>query len=119
MSTENNRVIVRGISKRWINENFTQMCISFGGSPVGIPKLDADFVGLYLGSPDSKITHLGVVSEIDRYPGGVDFYLKALVRLPKPIHVDHAIRKQEYWVLEDFELSPAQIELLYNILNTL
>lgn len=111
-------VIVRGINQEWIAENFTEMWIGFGGSPVGVPVKDAKYVGFYLGAPVSKITHIGIVDWIDRCKDkdGADFYLKAIIKLEKENQVDpgHAIRKHEYWHLKDFGLS--ELDLLYKTL---
>lgn len=105
-------VIVRGINDVWLKENFSKMWIGFGGEPIAIPKEDANFVGLYINAPVSAITYIGVVDSIDRYAGGADFYLKALVELPQPIKPGHAIRKHENWNINNFGLSTNQIAQL-------
>ncbi len=109
-------VIVRGINQEWIAENFTEMWIGFGGSPVGVPVQDAKYVGLYLGAPVSKITHIGIVDRIEPDNGGKSYYLKVIIKLDKENQVDpgHAIRKHEYWHLKDFGLS--ELALLYKTL---
>jgi len=109
--TEPDLVIVRGINQDWISENFTEMRIGFGGSPIGVPKKDARFIGLYLGAPVSKVTHIGIVNRIDRYEGGADFYLKALIKLDNPINTIHQIRKHEYWKLSDFGISSIELNI--------
>lgn len=101
MAFKKNTVIVRGMKQEWFINHFKDMEVYFGGDPRGIPAYDADFVGFYLEAPDSAITHIGIVSEIERYEGGATFYLKAIIKLDAPIRVDdHAIRKQEYWSLK-------------------
>lgn len=110
--TDPDLVIVRGINDDFFKENFESLCIGFGGSPQAVPVEDAYYVGLYLGAPTSSISHIGIVSEIDRYEGGADFYLKAIIKLDKPIETDHPIRKHEYWHLSDFKLDKALMEIL-------
>ncbi|MGN6400480.1 MAG: hypothetical protein ACTHMD_08505 [Flavisolibacter sp.] len=110
-------VIVRGINDTWFKENLSKMWIGFGGDPKGIPKEDAYFVGLYLQAPVSAIKYIGVVSEIDRYSRGADFYLKALIELPEPIQPGHAIRKQEYWNIKEFGLDENRIALLRQLVD--
>lgn len=108
--TEKDLVIVRGISDELFKGNYSKLCISFGGDPKGIPVKDANYVGLYLGAPISAITHIGIVSDIDRYKGGVDFYLKSIIQLKDPIKPGHPIRKQEYWHLSDFGLNESSMD---------
>ena len=108
--TNPNLVLVRGINSEWFKENFSQLWIGFGGAPNAIPKEDAYYVGLYLEAPASAITHLGIVDRIVPYDGGVDYYLKALIKLPDPIKPGHAIRKHENWTLADFGLTAAQMD---------
>ena len=57
-------VIVRGINDDFFKENFGNLCISFGGDSRAVPVKDAYYVGLYLGAPDSAITHIGIVEKI-------------------------------------------------------
>ena len=79
-------VIVRGINDDFFKENFGNLCISFGGDSRAVPVKDAYYVGLYLGAPDSAITHIGIVEKIERgdTPLYADFYLKAVIRLNHP-----------------------------------
>ena len=99
-------VLVRGINSEWLKQNFTNLWIGFGGSsPQALPKEDAYYVGLYLEAPTSKITHIGIVERIEEYPNGVDYYLKALIKLQKEIDPGHPIRKHENWKLSDFGLT--------------
>lgn len=107
-------VLVRGINEEWFNENFSQMWIGFGGeTPQTRPREDAYYVGLYLKAPVSAITHIGIVESIDRKSdGGVDFYLKALIKLAKPIDPGHAIRKHENWTLSQFGLTSPQMDAI-------
>lgn len=107
--TDPELVIVRGINSEWIKENFTEMWIGFAGVAVGIPKRDARYVGLYLEAPISAITHIGIVESIDRSNGEANFYLKALVQLKNPVKPGHAIRKHEYWHLEDFGITRLEL----------
>lgn len=109
--TEKDLVIVRGINDEFFKENFSNLCISFGGDPKAIPAKDAYYVGLYLGAPVSAITHIGIVSEIERYEGGADFYLKSIIKLDEAFEPDHAIRKHEYWHLSDFRLNESLMEI--------
>jgi hypothetical protein len=102
-------VIVRGINSEWFAQNFTKMWVGFGDAAVAIPKRDANYVGFYVEAPISAITHIGIVSSIDRYENGADFYLKAIVKLEHPIKPGHQIRKHEYWNLQDFGLSELSI----------
>lgn len=115
--TDPDLVIVRGINDTWLKENFSQMWVGFGGNPKGVPRKDAFFVGLYIKYPVSRIKYIGVVREIERYNGGADFYLKALVELPVPVNPGHPIRKQEYWSLDQLGLSAAQKEQLRQLIN--
>ena len=105
-------VIVRGMTKDWFMEHFKDMKVYFGGVR-GVPAFDADFVGFYLEAPDSAITHIGVVEDIERGEEVTTFHLKAIIKLDEPVKVeDHAIRKQEYWLLEN--LGIRKITLLFN-----
>lgn len=106
-------VLVRGINSRLFKENFSQLWIGFGGAPQAIPKEDAYYVGLYLEAPISAITHIGIVESIDRYEnGGVDFFLKAIIKLENPVNPGHAIRKHENWTLADFGLKRSNMEII-------
>ena len=107
-------VIVRGINDDFFKENFGNLCISFGGDSRAVPVKDAYYVGLYLGAPDSAITHIGIVEKIERgdTPLYADFYLKAVIRLNHPVDPGHQIRQHEYWDLSDFKLEPALMEIL-------
>jgi hypothetical protein len=110
---EENSVIVRGINKDWFVNNFKDMEIHFEGDYRAIPAYNADFIGFYLESPISAITHIGIVNEIKREPNSATFYLKAIIKLDSAIPVaDHAIRKQEYWTLK--ELGINNIGLILN-----
>ena len=70
------------------------------------------YVGLYLEAPIFAITHIGIVEHIEPYDGGVDYYLKALIKLEKPIKPGHAIRKHENWKVSDFGLNQTQMDKL-------
>jgi hypothetical protein len=107
-------VIVRGINSEWFKENFSKFWIGFAGLPQAIPKEDAYYVGLYLEAPTSAITHIGIVERIDRYDGGADFYLKALIKLKDPVNPGHAIRKHENWTLSQLGLTKIQMDNLRN-----
>ena len=100
-----NSVIVRGMKAEWFIDHFKDMKVYFGGHPKGIPSYDADYIGFYLEAPDSAITHIGLVDNIVRSDQEVVFELKAIVKLDKPVAVDHAIRKQEYWTLSELGIS--------------
>lgn len=113
-------VLVRGINKEHFINNFKEFCIGFGGAPQAIPKEDAYYVGLYLADTNSEITHIGIVDRIERYKdGGVEFFLKAIIKLNKPIKPGHAIRKHENWTLSQFGLNQTQMENIRRQLNTL
>lgn len=103
-------VLVRGINAEWLKENFSQLWIGFGGSPQAVPKEDAYYVGLYLESPISAISHIGIVDYIERYENGADFYLKAIIKLKEPVNPGHAIRKHEKWTLSGLGLSQVQMD---------
>lgn len=105
-------VIVRGINSEWFTENFSQLWIGFGGAPQAVPKDDAYYVGLYLGSPISAISHIGIVESIDRYDNIADFYLKGIIKLKKPVDPGHPIRKHENWTLTELGLSPIHMKML-------
>lgn len=104
-------VLVRGINSEWLKENFSQLWIGFGGSPRATPKEDAYYIGLYLGSPISAITHIGIVDSIDRN-GTCDFYLKAIIKLMNPVNPGHTIRAHENWTLSRLGLDLTQMENL-------
>ena len=106
------QVIVRGMTKEWFIDHFKKMEVYFGGSPIGIPACDSDFIGFYLEAPDSAITHIGIVDRIDRDTDAATFHLKAVVKLDKPVVTDHPIRKHEYW--EWSRLGIDKIELIVN-----
>ena len=107
-------VIVRGMKREWFIDHFKEMAVYFGGDPRGVPAKDARYIGFYLEAPDSAITHIGVVESIERNDAGTTFHLKAIIKLDQPVRPDdeHAIRKQEYWTLE--ELGISQIGLIFN-----
>lgn len=112
-------VLVRGINSDWFEDNFRKFWIGFGGSPQAVPKEDAYYVGLYLEAPDSAITHIGVVDSIDRYEGGADFYLKAIIKLKNPVNPGHAIRKHENWTLTGLGLTQSQMDNIRQQLNSI
>ncbi len=114
--TNNNLVIVRGINSDWFEENFSEMWIGFGGSPQAIPKEDAYYVGLYMEAPTSAITHIGIVDEIIRTNDRADFYLKAIIKLEKPINPGHAIRKHENWALSRLGLNQNEMNEIRSLL---
>lgn len=112
MSRARKEVIVRGMKKKWFMDHFKNMKVYFGGDPRAVPKYDADFVGFYLEAPESAITHVGVVEKIERENSGATFFLKAVLKLDQPVEVEHGIRKQEYWTLE--ELGIQKLAVLLN-----
>jgi len=112
MSRARKEVIVRGMKKKWFMDHFKNMEVYFGGEPRAVPKYDADFVGFYLEAPESAITHVGVVEKIERENSGATFFLKAVLKLDQPVEVEHGIRKQEYWTLE--ELGIQKLAVLLN-----
>ena len=104
--------IVRGMTADWFMDHFKDMKVYFGGK-YGTPVKDSDYIGFYLEAPDSAITHIGIVEEIDRQAQDVTFHLKAIIKLDEPVKVEsHAIRKQEYWPLE--ELGIRKLALIFN-----
>ena len=109
-------VLVRGINSEFFKENFSQLWIGFGGTPQATPKEDAYYVGLYMESPISAITHIGVVERIDRFDNGADFYLKAIIKLHKSINPGHAIRKHENWNLSQFGLTQTQMDTIRSLI---
>lgn len=112
-------VLVRGINSEWFKENFSQLWIGFGGSPQSVPKEDAYYVGLYLESPVSAISHIGIVDSIERYDNGADFYLKAIIKLKNHIKPGHAIRKHENWTLSELGLDQSQMDNIRQQLDTI
>jgi hypothetical protein len=112
-------VIVRGINSDWLQQNFTDMWVGFGGNPVAIPKEDAYFVGFYLEAPISAITHLGIVERIERDAEEAIFYIKAIIKLQTPYIPDHQIRKHVYYHLDDFGFSKPQADILRLILSNI
>lgn len=111
MGREKRQVIVRGMTAQWFGDHFQDMKVYFGGLRA-VPQYDSDFIGFYLEAPVSAITHVGVVESIDRQPGEATFHLRAVIKLEKPIPVDHGIRKQEYWTFS--ELGIEKVALLIN-----
>jgi len=107
-------VIVRGINSDFFKDNFIDMIIYFGGSAIGVPAKDANYIGFYVEAPASAITHLGIVDKIEKINGGKNFHLKAIIKLDKPVPTKdgHAIRKHEYWTLE--ELGVASLAMIFN-----
>ncbi len=112
-----NLVLVRGINEDWFKENFSNMWVGFGGSPQAIPKEDSYYVGLYLHSPISAITHIGIVERIERWNEGADFFLKALIKLNESVDPGHAIRKHENWTLGRLGLTLTRMENIRQQLN--
>ena len=108
------KVIVRGMKKEWFIDHFKDMVVSFRGDPRGVPAEGADYIGFYLEAPVSAITHIGIVKSFDRPKDSAIFHLKAIVELDSPIKTKdgHAIRKQEYWTLE--ELGVQRLSLIFN-----
>lgn len=100
------KVIVRGMTREWFMDHFKDMKVYFGGDPRGIPAEDCRYVGFYLEAPDSAITHIGIVDHIELDDEGKTYHLSAIIKLIDPIKVeDHAIRKHEYWKLEDLGIA--------------
>jgi hypothetical protein len=119
MTEKTTEVIVRGMKAEWFMTHFKDMKVYFGygSDPRGIPAYDADFIGFYLEAPDSAITHIGIVNKISRTDKGVTFYLKAIIKLDRPVKVkSHAIRKQEYWSMADLGIE--KVCLLFNNFST-
>lgn len=117
-------VIVRGINSDWFADNFIDMEIYFGGNNLAVPIHDAYFIGFYLEKPTSAITHIGIVKDIKRTVDNngnksAIAYLSAVVKLPKRVEtIDaHAIRKHEYWTLNDLNLSTTTMILLRDSIN--
>lgn len=108
------KVIVRGMTKKWFSDHFISMEVYFGGNPKAVPTEDSKFVGFYLEAPVSAITHIGIVDRVERTKDHATFYLKAIIKLDEPVKTkdSHAIRKQEYWTLE--ELGIKQVGLIFN-----
>lgn len=103
--TDADLVIVRGINSDWFEENFSEFWIGFRGSPNAVPVDDAYYVGIYLGAPASRITHVGIVNKIVRDDNSADFFLSAIIKLATPVDPGHPIRKHEYWKLSELGLS--------------
>ena len=117
--TNHDLVIVRGINSEWLNENFSQLWIGFGGTPQATPKEDAYYVGLYMEAPTSAITHIGIVDNIERKENSAVFYLKAIIKLKNPVNPGHAIRKHENWTLSQLGLNQKQMDSIRNQLSVL
>jgi hypothetical protein len=109
---KSNKVLVRGMKKEWFHEHFTEMVVYVGNEGRHKPSVDVDFIGFYLEAPDSAITHIGVVEDIGEGDETTSFWLKAIIKLDNPIKVDHPIRKQEYWTLEQLGIS--KVAVLFN-----
>jgi len=113
MKQKTDKVIVRGMTKEWFLDHFKDMEVYFGGDPRAIPANDSDYIGFYLEAPVSAITHIGIVERIIRNDSGATFQLKAIVKLDSPVTIDdHAIRKHEYWDLDDLGIT--NIRLTFN-----
>lgn len=107
-------VIVRGINNDWLNKNFSELWIGFGGTAQATPKEDAFYVGLYLSAPVSAIVYIGIVDKIKRYNKGADFYLKSIIKLRNPIKPKNAIRKHENWNLSRLGLNKNDMDDIRN-----
>lgn len=119
MNVKNDKlVIVRGINDEWIDKNFTNLAIYFGSSKQSIPIDDAYYIGLYLGTPISAISHIGFVSKIVRDSSGATFHLRSIVKLPTPIK-SHPIRKHEKWTLDKLKLDYKVITTIRQNLNSI
>jgi len=121
-----NKVIVRGINSSWFADNFKDMKVYFSGSNKAVPLYDTYYLGFYLEQPDSAITHIGIIKNIERTVDGSGnktaiAYLSAIIKLPTPIKTDdaHPIRKHEYWSLDKFGLSQQYMEALRNVINVM
>lgn len=111
MAREKREVIVRGMTATWFADHFQDMKVYFSGLRA-VPQYDSDFIGFYLEAPTSAITHIGVVDSIDRQPTETTFHLRAVIKLERPVPVDHGIRKQEYWTFKDLGIE--KVVLLIN-----
>ena len=83
------------------------MVVWFGGQPSAPPHSkpndDADFIAFYLGTPDSAITHIGVVRNIIRsetLSEADEYRLSAIYKLDPPVIWAHPVRNFEYTTLD-------------------
>lgn len=111
--TNRDLVIVRGINDDWKIENFSRLWIGFG-SPI---LEEGNFIALYMSAPISAIRYIAVVNNVTTVADGANYNLKALIELPTDVNPGHGIRKQEYWNINQFNLSEDQIGILHNLVD--
>ena len=93
------RIIIRGVRYERLAEIIDGKVVCFEGAKQGIPKKDAEYVGLYVGSPISCVQYVGVVEKVDRTSNSARFILKDIIELKKPIKLEHQIRCFKYMKL--------------------
>lgn len=110
-------VIVRGVRSGEWHDQLPGMCVYFGGhtqAPSAKPSRDAGYIAFYQGAPLSAITHLGVVSRIEREVDMLRsdvFHLDCLMVLDPPIECGHPISNFLYTTLEELGIARASFSL--------
>lgn len=110
-------VIVRSITHDEWQGQLSGLQVFFGGRTQVAstkPTRDAKYVAFYRGTPDSAITHLGLVSEIERSADLLRsdvFHLKCLIALEPPIPCGHPVANFLYTTLEELGISRVHLTL--------
>ena len=110
-------VIVRGVrSDEWVTQ-LSGMQVYFGGhtnAASAKPSRDVSYIAFYQGAPVSAITHLGMVSRIERGAdmlGSDIFHLDCLIALEPHIKCGHPVSNFLYTTLEELGISRARVTL--------
>ena len=104
-------VIVRGVRHEEWQMHVAQMRVYFGSrtqAPSAKPTRDARYIAFYQGVPESAITHLAIVSRIERDADMLKsdvFYLASLIALDPAIRCGHPISNFLYTTLDELGIS--------------
>ena len=110
-------VIVRGINQGEWSSQLSEMLVYFGGRTQAAsakPTRDAKYLAFYRGAPDSAITHLGLVSRIERKADLLQsdvFHLRCLIALDPPIPCGHPVSNFLYATLDELGISRVRLTL--------
>jgi len=110
-------VIVRGMPWKDWGAHCSEMRVYFGGRTQAAstkPTRDARYIAFYQKAPRSAITHLGIVSRIERNADLLKsdvFHLGCLIALDPPIPCGHSVSNFLYATLDELGISRARVTL--------